>query len=139
MTATEICKALESGQNDIAAFVKGLNDEVFFKGNDERWSPAQHVAHLTFTHKRLARGFKAKDRLQDYAGEPKSYEEVKKNYLAALQRAASAGFLRNNPFASKPESDNKEVIITAFLQETRGLREAVMSWSEIEKQCHTHF
>jgi hypothetical protein len=132
MTKHEICSKLESGQNDIVMFLRSLSDEVFFKGSNERWSPAYHLAHLTFTHKRVARGFKAKDRLQEYAGEPKSYEEIKSNYLAALQNAASAGFLQNNPFAARVESDNKETEITAFLQTARALREAVSDWSEEE-------
>jgi hypothetical protein len=129
MTKHEICSKLEVGQSDIVTFLRGLSDEIFFKGSDERWSPAHHLAHLTFTHKRVARGFKAKDRLQDYAGELKSYEEVKSTYLAALQNAASAGFLQNNPFAAKLESNNKETEITAFLQTAQGLREAVSDWS----------
>lgn len=132
MTGTEICKALESGQTDIATFVESLDDEVFFKGSDEHWSPAHHVAHLTFTHKRVARGFKAKDRLEGYAAEPKTYEEVINSYLAALQKAASAGFLRNNPFAAKPESDDKDKEIATFLQATQELREAIYDWSEAE-------
>jgi DinB superfamily len=128
----EICSKLESGQNDIVTFLSDSSAEVFFKGSDERWSPAHHLAHLTFTHKRVTRGFKAKDRLQDYAEEPKSYEEVKSTYLTALQKAASAGFLRNNPFAAKVESDNKETEIAAFLQAAQALREAVSDWSEID-------
>jgi DinB superfamily len=132
MTGTEICKGLESGQTDIATFVKSLDDEVFFKGSDEHWSPAHHVAHLTFTHKRVTRGFKAKDRLEGYAAEPKTYEEVINNYLMALQKAASAGFLRNNPFAAKPESDDKNKEIAKFLQATQELCEAIHDWSEAE-------
>jgi DinB superfamily len=132
MTKTDIFKQLESGQNDISVFCSGLGDDVFFAGNDERWGPAYHLAHLAFTHKRVARGFEAKDRLPDYPGEPRTYEEVKSNYLAALQRASSAGFLQNNPFASKPESDNKETVIADFSEATQHLREAAASWSEIE-------
>jgi hypothetical protein len=130
VTKQEISSGLETGQNDLVTFFNGLSDEVFFSGSDERWSPAHHLAHLTFTHKRVAQGFKAKGRLQDCAEKSKSYEEIKANYLAALQRAASAGFLRNNPFAAKPETDNKESVIAAFMEEALGLREAVSHWSE---------
>jgi DinB superfamily len=132
MTKTDILKRLESGQNDIAVFCSGLSDDIFFSGSDEHWGPAHHLAHLAFTHKRVARGFKAKDRLQDYSAEPRIYEEVKRNYLAALQRASSAGFLTNNPFAPRPESDNKETVIAGFLEATQHLREAAASWSETD-------
>jgi hypothetical protein len=132
MTKQEICSKLEIGQSDILTFLGSLSDVVFFKGSDERWSPAHHLAHLTLTHKRVARGFKAKDRLQEYTGKPKSYEEVKSNYLAALQNATSAGFLQNNPFAAQPESPNKETEMAAFLQAAQGLRNAIHDWSETE-------
>lgn len=132
MTKPDILKQLESGQNAMATFCSELSDEVFFSGSDERWGPAHHLAHLAFTHKRVARGFKAKERLQDYSSEPRTYEEVKSNYLAALQRASSAGFLQNNPFASKSESDNKETVIAEFMGATQTLCEAAASWSETE-------
>jgi hypothetical protein len=132
MTSTDILKRLESGQNDIAIFFGGLDDKSFFDGTDERWGPAQHLAHLTFTHKRVTRGFAAKDRLLEYSGEPKTYDEVVANYLAALQRASSGGFLTNNPFASKPESTDKKTVIAEFLQTTKDLRDAVVTWSETE-------
>ncbi|MGL4611498.1 MAG: DinB family protein [Trueperaceae bacterium] len=130
MTSTDILQKLESASKDIAAFCKGLSDEVFFSGSDERWGPAHHLAHLTFTHKRVAKGFNAKDRLPSYSVKPKTYEEVKANYLAALQSGSSAGFLTNNPFASKPESDKKDTVISAFLATTQKLREAIATWSE---------
>jgi hypothetical protein len=132
MTISDILKRLESTQNDIALFFGSLDDKVFFAGTDAAWGPAQHLAHLTFTHKRLTRGFTAKDRLPEYSGEPKTYDEVKTNYLAALQRATFAGFLANNPFASKVESKDKQALITEFVQATRGLRDAVATWSEAE-------
>jgi hypothetical protein len=77
MTVSELCRELESRQTELVAFVGTIRDEIFFKGSDERWSPAHHLAHLTFTHKRVTRGFKAKDQLQDYSGEPRSYETMK--------------------------------------------------------------
>ena len=132
MTGAEICNKLESGQNDIVTFVRKLNDEVFFKGSDEHWGPAHHLAHLTFTHKRVTRGFQAKDRLQNYAGELRNYEEIKNTYLITLQDAASRGFLRTNPFAARPESEDRNKEIARFLQVARTLREAVSDWSETE-------
>lgn len=132
MTSTDILNRLESRQNDIATFFGGLDDKVFFDGDDARWSPAHHLAHLTFTHKRVARGFNAKDRLPEYSGKPKTYHEVVANYLTALQRASSAGFLTNNPFAAKPESDSKEAVIAEFLAATQKLHEAAATWSETD-------
>jgi hypothetical protein len=132
MTSTDILNKLESGQNDIAIFFDGLDDKIFFDGTDERWGPAQHLAHLTFTHKRVARGFVAKDLLPEYSGEPKNYDEVVANYLAALQRASSGGFLANNPFAAKSESTDKKAVIEEFVQTTKGLRDAARLWSEAE-------
>jgi hypothetical protein len=132
MTQTDILKQLESVQNDIAKFFGDIDDKIFFDGTDQTWGPAQHLAHLTFTHKRLTKGFAAKDRLPDYSGEPKTYDEVRDKYLTALQRASSGGFLTNNPFASKPESDDKKTVIGEFTQATKSLREAVATWSETE-------
>ncbi len=132
MTEADILKQLESGQHDIATCCSSLSDDVFFSGSDESWGPAHHLAHLTFTHKRVARGFLAKDRLPDYSAEPKTYDDVKANYLSALQRASSAGFLTNNPFAAKPESNNKEAVIASFLEATRNLREVATGWSETD-------
>jgi hypothetical protein len=132
MTVSELCRELESRQTELVAFVGTIRDEIFFKGSDERWSPAHHLAHLTFTHKRVTRGFKAKDQLQDYSGEPRSYETMKSKYLTALQSAASAGFLKNNPFAAKVKSDTKETIIADFSWAAQGLREAVNGWTETE-------
>jgi hypothetical protein len=131
MTNTEICKRLESGQNDITMFLSGSPDEAFFKGSNDQWSPAHHVAHLTFTHTRVAGGLKAEDRLPDYKEVPRTYEEIRDTYKIALQRATSGGFLQNNPFAAKPGAD-KEITTHAFLQASQALREATTEYSEVE-------
>jgi DinB superfamily len=132
MTKSELCSRLESGQNDITTFFGSLSDEIFFAGSDERWSPAHHLAHLTFAHKRVTRGLKSKERLQDYTGEPKGFEEIKNNYLTALQKATSAGSLQNNPFGAQPETRDKDKEIARFSQAAGELREAVSEWSEAE-------
>jgi hypothetical protein len=131
MTNADMCKRLESGQNDIVNDLVALPEPVFFAGSDERWSPAHHIAHLAFTHKSVARGFKAKDRLPAYLEASKSYEEMRDSYVRALARATSAGFLQNNPFVAKPEG-SKEMVLQTFLQAGQGLREVVAQWSEAD-------
>jgi hypothetical protein len=131
MTKRELCSRLESGQNDIITFLGSLSDEVFFAGSDERWGPAHHLGHLTLTYRRLATGFRAKERLADYTQTPKSYEEIKDTYLTKLQTTPPL-VLANNPFAVKLDGSSKDAMIAAFSGGGQELHEATTSWSETE-------
>jgi DinB superfamily len=131
MTNTELCLALGAGQNDLVSFFSSLSDEVFFKGSDERWSPAHHLAHLTVTHGRVAQGLKAKDRLPPYTKNPRPYEEVRDTYLTALKNTAPE-VLANNPFTLKLDGSSQEAMTEAYLKVGQELREAAALWSEIE-------
>jgi DinB superfamily len=131
VTNSEICSALGAEKNDLVGFFSSLSDEVFFKGSDERWSPAHHLAHLTFTHGRVAQGLKAKDRLPPYTKNPRPYEEVRDTYLTALKNTAPE-VLANNPFTLKLDGSSQEEMTGAFLKAGQGLRDAAAPWSETE-------
>ncbi len=133
MNQSELSKAFTKQQQQLGNFFSNVHKTKFFVAQSGKWSPAEHVGHLTLTLERMAFGFTQKDKLEAYAVAPRSYETIQKLYRSTLEQATAAGFLVDNPFAAKlEEGATQKAIVTDFARASQALRDAFNKWSDEE-------
>ena len=83
---------LQTGQ-EVGAYFSALPTAAFFEGDDERWSPAHHLAHLTLSNTPVASALGLpKGRLARVSADqpPRTAQEVGTMYVTALARGVKA-------------------------------------------------
>lgn len=126
--AGELERALGQTGQEVGGFFAGLPGAAFFDGDDERWSPAHHLAHLTVSNTPVASALGLpKDRLTVLpSGRPaRSYTEIQELYRVAL----SQGVRASGRFLPHPQGTSAE-LVTAYLGSVNLLRQAIGSWAD---------
>jgi hypothetical protein len=132
-TQSEILAALERGAVEVIRFFSSIPAQAFFDGDDARWSPAHHLAHLTLSHKRMGAGFRAGASLEPHpTGRSRPFAEMREAYLAGIA-AAPAAVLAANPMAPKMDPAlDQPGHVAAYSAANARLLEAARAWTEAE-------
>ena len=92
-TLEEILRALEQVRAEVATYFSGLPGDVFFEGNDERWSPGHHLKHLVLSNTPVAYALALPhEKLKTWnTNQPRRpYTEIRASYHAALTKGVRA-------------------------------------------------
>ena len=96
-TRPEILAALAEGESRIVNFFGELVPELFFRSAAGKWSPDEHLRHLTLTLNRVALGLSAASEAGTAIPAGRTYPQLVADYRAAL---AAGG---KSPSAYVPE------------------------------------
>lgn len=129
----EISETLNAEVNDLVAWSSDLDDGMFFKSVNEKWSTGEQIEHLRKSSSPLAMALKLpKIVIKAKVGKPnrpsRSYEEVKEKYrvkLAALDEIPTTRFY---PDIQKDKSKKK--ILDSYLSTSEKLIKAVRKWQD---------
>lgn len=133
MTLDELLTAMQTRHAEVDGYSRGLSTDQFFAAPEGRWSPAQHLLHLEMGHTAMAGGLNAPERLPLYSDSPRSDDEVREVYLAALK----ARPLVNNPFIRPVERTadagaDQEAVLDAYRASNERLQAAVRTWADAD-------
>lgn len=132
MNKPEILAEFETVYRTMARTGHLFNDKDFYKSIDKKWSPAEHMRHLTFSAKVVNKGLKAPKlllalRFGISLGRPKSYKKIVKAYQNATF-PATTGF---EPRMKSNSTKSKE--IEDFLVAHQNIVDSVYNnWSEMQ-------
>jgi hypothetical protein len=128
----DIHQALSAQQVQVRSHFNALSESEFFAHEAERWSPAQHVAHLTVVCRNVTRGLQSKDRLPDVDHSSRDYETIRQTYLNALAQAP-ASIIGNNPFITAlPDHATQAQVIRDYALASDALLSALTHWNDSE-------
>jgi hypothetical protein len=129
----EILAARHARTDEVTAAFSAIAPDQFFTGDAAHWGPAHHLGHLALTHRTIARGLRARDRLAPAAGGPvRRYAAVREAYLAALAATPPAA-LAANPFTPATEpAAGVAAAVGAYRDAAGRLEEALAGWSEAD-------
>jgi hypothetical protein len=126
----EIHQALLAQQAQVRSHFNALSESEFFAHEAERWSPAQHLGHLTAVCRNVTRGLQSKDRLPDVDHPSRDYETIRQIYLGALAQAP-ASIIGNNPFVTVlPEHATPAQVIRDYVLASGALLSALIDWDD---------
>ena len=91
---SEILAALQESEAELVVFFSELSPALMFGSKNGKWSPDQHVRHLTLTLSRVRQGLAAQhSKLAGALPESpagRSYTQLRTNYRAALAAGGQA-------------------------------------------------
>lgn len=124
----ELHQALLAQQSQVRSHFNALSESEFFAHKAERWSPAQHLGHLTAVCRNVTRGLQSKDRLPDVDHPSRDYETICQIYLGALAQAP-ASIIGNNPFIMALP-DTQAQVIRDYVLASDALLSALVNWND---------
>jgi hypothetical protein len=136
-SAHEIRAALENLHASSRHYLDALSLETFRTPQGEKWSPADHVRHLTKSTVPLVRALRMPKaalllRFGMRMRRPRNFEEVRAVYREALDGGVTAG-----PFAPKPQeipsdaSEWREKVMASWRNAAGDLHASIPRWSEL--------
>ncbi|ULH15079.1 DinB family protein [Deinococcus sp. KNUC1210] len=132
-TRSDLGAALAEAERQVSAYFAALPDAVFFAGPGERWSPAQHLQHLTLAHRPLTGALRLPRLALLAVGgrterESRSYAEMRQTYQAAL----GAGGKASGRYLPVLNGQTQAALVSDFRQASQQLREALEGWPEAD-------
>ncbi len=135
-SGTQIAGELLRLHEECEAYLRSLPAEVFVQRQGEKWSPAEHVRHLSKSVRPLALAlglprFVLWLRFGRGSGASRTFEVVRETYLARLAAGATAG--RFTPSPQSPPNDAaayRETVLASWRGANTDLRARIAGWDE---------
>ena len=133
---TQIAAELLRLHEECEAYLRSLPADLFVQAQGEKWSPAEHVRHLSKSVRPVALAlglprFMLWLRFGRASAGSRSFEVMRETYLARLAAGATAG--RFTPSPQAPAADAaayREGILTAWRTANADLRSRIAGWDE---------
>lgn len=132
----ELLAALAELADAIHAYLASFSPRDFTRPQGEAWSPAGHLRHLIKSVRPLAAGLRVPRvmlalRFGLAFGGSRSFEEVRRVYLAALGGGVQAGRFAPSPERADPPTAEHQASLLARWRATSGdLAAAAARWSD---------
>ena len=135
-SGAEIVAELRRLQAECEAYLRSLPAEVFVRAQGEKWSPAEHVRHLSKSVRPVALAlglprFILWLRFGRSAGASRSFEILREAYRARLAAGATAG--RFTPSPQPPLEDAaayRENVLASWTETNALLQSRIARWDE---------
>ena len=126
----EIGTALAVLSHELERYVEGFSNELFYAPQGDRWSPSEHVCHLTMSVRAVARGLRQPRLLLRLmfgrADAPsRTFSELLEAYREKLEAGATAG-----RFTPNPKRRGRDKIMEDWHIAGKEFNRALGSWSE---------
>lgn len=137
----EVRGALELVEGEWTAYAAALSLDTFFREPAPgRWSPADHLRHLTLTHERVTVGLRMpRPVLRTLFGPPKtarSYADLRRAYRAAL----AAGGKAPARYVPSPDphmdAEAQAGVLRDYAGAAQALRAALAGWPDPALDTH---
>jgi DinB superfamily len=133
---TQLAAELLRLHEECETYLRSLPADVFVKAQGEKWSPAEHVRHLSKSVRPVALAlglprFVLWLRFGRAAAGSRSFEVVRETYLARLAAGATAGRFTPSPQpAPKDTAAYREGVLTTWRAANADLRARIARWNE---------
>lgn len=129
-TRDDLMAALAFRRDQLLTHMHAFDDEAFMAGTTEAWGPAQHTAHLTMGHRRVAKLLRAPKDLPKATFAPRGYDATRDAYLAKLATVSSEILTRNSQSGALAEGATRLTLIEGYRKAVTALVDAVAGWDE---------
>jgi hypothetical protein len=129
-TKSEIINALAFRRDQVLTHLHAFDDASFMAGTLEVWGPAQHTAHLTLGHRRVARLLRAPKDLPKAAFAPRGYDATRDAYLEKLATVPEGLLTMNSSSGAFAEDATRLSLIEAYRNAVNKQIDSVMGWDE---------
>ena len=132
----EITAELTRVDDEITAFFQRIDTKTFLTAQGEKWSPADHLRHLTKSMRPLAKGMSLPGPVIGLRfGWPRrasrTFDELYEAYTTRLAQGVSAGrFAPSSPSSPDEGEAGKSRVFTQWQGAERALRAVTLRWSE---------
>lgn len=135
-SGTQIAGELLRLHEECEAYLRSLPADVFVQPQGAKWSPAEHVRHLSKSVRPVALAlglprFVLWLRFGRGSGASRSFEALREAYLARLAAGATAG--RFTPSPQPPPSDAavyRDSVLSSWRAANADLRARIAGWDE---------
>ncbi|MEO6324751.1 MAG: DinB family protein [Thermoanaerobaculia bacterium] len=137
----EVADGLRSLHVETERYLERIPPQVFVRPQGDKWSPADHVRHLSKSNFPVAQALKLpRVLLRALFGKGKaslSFEEMRVSYRAKLEAGAKAGRFAPvpKPRPGDPEAWRREVL-EKYRLSADSLRTGIARWSEAELDAY---
>ena len=135
-SGSEIVAAVHRVHAAGEAFMESLPARVFVEPQGSKWSPADHVRHLTKSTRPVALGLALPKPMLGVLfgrkeGPSRSFEEIRLVYRARLEAGGQAGVFApsSRPVAPDPESW-RQTVLDGWREATLGMLARLVAWDE---------
>ena len=135
-SGAEIVTELLRLHEECEAYLKTLPLDAFVQPQGEKWSPAEHVRHLSKSVRPVAMAlglprFILWLRFGRASAASRSFEVMRETYRARLAAGATAGRFTPSPQALPPDATAyRETVLAAWREANADLRARIGSWDE---------
>lgn len=129
-TRDEIVAALAFRRDQLLTHLHAFDDESFMAGTTEAWGPAQHTAHLTLGHRRVAKLLRAPKDLPRATFAPRGYDATRDAYLDKLATVPAELLASNSKSGELPSGATRLSLIEGYQKAASALIEAASGWDE---------
>jgi len=135
-TSQEIAVELARLNDEITGFFQAMDAETFLTAQGEKWSPADHLRHLTKSMRPLAQGMRVPGLILGLRhGWPRrasvGFDELSRRYEERLTQGVTAGRFSPSAPSSPDEGDaGKSRILGGWREVEAQLRAVIPRWSE---------
>ena len=135
-TGDEIATEFARVADEITAFFQAIDAETFLTAQGEKWSPADHLRHLTKSIRPLAKGLGLPGPIIGLRfGWPRrasrTFDELYEAYTTRLAQGVSAGrFAPSSPSTPGEGDAGKTRILESWQGAQRAMRAVIPRWSE---------
>ena len=135
-TGPEILAALSALQVESESFFGTLSTPMFLAPQGDRWSPADHLRHLTKSVRPVAQGLHLprivlRLRFGAPSATARSFAELRDFYRQRLAEGVQAGRFAPRPLSEAPEPESfRREVLERWRAANRDLASAASRWSE---------
>lgn len=129
-TRDDLMAALAFRRDQLLTHMHAFDDVAFMAGTTESWGPAQHTAHLTMGHRRVAKLLRAPKDLPKATFAPRGYDATRDAYLEKLATVSSEILTRNSQSGALAEGATRLTLIEGYRKAVTALVDAVAGWDE---------
>ena len=129
-TRDEIIAALAFRRDQILTHLHAFDDAAFMVGTTAHWGPAQHTAHLTLGHRRVAKLLRAPKDLPTAPFAPRGYDTTRDAYLAKLAGTSPERLALNAKSGELADGATRLTLIEGYRKAVGALIDSVTGWDE---------
>lgn len=132
-TLPEIVAALDRVATEIVDWFETLPEGEFLRGDDQHWSPAHHLGHLTTSHVRVGRALRSPAALPARDPAPsRTFAEIRALYADGLPRIPREKLLANPVPPRLPADPTRARVLADYAAAAAGTRAATATWADAE-------